>query len=178
MRTLVNVFAVMLLSISYAHASNFYTDAGVMVNLVEVGEEDKYYPVTVRAKAGYLIVPAVSLEAHIGAGVYEDKDKDKNLSYKLRNVSGLFLRYGTGAHRHFRAFISAGYSYTTLETDAGAGTIVDHYKGFSYSIGLEENLKTFKDVSFTLEYTNYFDSSDDELTISGLNLGFRAALPF
>lgn len=158
---------------SIAYSSDFYTDAGVTANDIDI-KGTVYRPFTVRAKLGYILAPEYSIETHIATHVKKD-EKDAR-QYQVRNLTGLFLRYGTPAKRKFRAYLAGGYTYVNLEiTDASGNYFEDHH-GFSYAIGLEENLKTFKDVSFTLEYARYLQDNSEDFTLSGVSLGFRAAL--
>lgn len=154
------------------HASDFYTDAGITANIIEVAET-KYKPVTVRAKVGYLLTPKVSVETHISTHVYEDEKEGQR--YEVRNLNSLFLRYGTEVKRRFRAYLLAGYTYVNLDITNSSGNFFQEHKDFSYAFGLEENLKTFRDVSFTLEYARYIDDDENKFIMSGISMGFRAA---
>jgi hypothetical protein len=170
----VGVFAMCSLTFtSKVQASDFYTDAGLTANIIKV-HETTYRPVTARAKLGYIIAPQYSIETHIATNVY--KDEKEAQQYKVRNVTSLFLRYGTPAHRKFRAFMAAGYSYATLDITNASGNFYEDHKGFSYAFGFEENLDTFKNISFTLEYAGYIDDNSAKFSLSGISAGFRAPL--
>ena len=157
-----------------AQASDFYTDAGLTYNILEIGELE-YNPLTVRAKAGYVVIPEIAIEAQIGTNVYRDEVEDQR--YEVRNLAGLFLRYGTPVFRRFRAYLAAGYTYVNLDITNALGNRFEEHKDYSWAVGLEENLKTFKDVSFTLEYARYIDEGQeqDKFILSGISMGFRAA---
>jgi hypothetical protein len=160
---------------SVAHAADFYTDAAAMVNIIEVGEE-QFTPASVRAKVGYTFAPRWSVEAHVGTNVYGDEEEQ--IEYEVRNISGLFVRYGTPADRRIRLYLSAGYSYAHLEITGPTGNRFEEYDDFSYAIGIEETLRSLKDLSVTVEYARYIDSSEDDIAISGATLGVRAAIKF
>lgn len=155
------------------NASDFYTDVGLTANLIEVNETT-FRPVTARAKLGYIIAPQYSIEAHIATHAYKDEQEEQR--YEVRNLSSLFLRYGSPAQRKFRGYIAAGYSYATLEITDASGNFFEDHKGFSYAVGLEENLDTFKNISFTLEYAGYVDDDREKFSLSGISAGFRAPL--
>jgi hypothetical protein len=157
-------------------AADFYTDAAVMANFIELGETTEYRPWTVRAKVGYLIDPRWAVEAHLATGVYKDEMDDQK--YGIRNLSGIFVRYGTASYRHFRAYLSAGYAYANLDITDATGNRYEEFNDYAFAVGLEENLETFKNVSFTIEYVRYIDSSEDDIVISGITMGFRAPIRF
>ena len=156
-----------------AQASDFYTDAGLTVNNIKV-DETTFRPVTARAKVGYLLASQYSIETHIATHVYPSEKDD--IEYEVRNLSSLFLRYGSPAHYKFRAYILAGYSYATLKISDTSGSSYKDYKGFSYAFGLEENLRIFKNISFTLEYAGYIDDDSEHFSMAGISVGFRAPL--
>jgi hypothetical protein len=162
-----------LMVIPMVNASDFYTDAGLTANIIKV-DETTYRPVTARAKLGYIIVPRYAIEAHIATHAYKDEKEDQR--YEVRNLSSVLLRWGTPAQRKFRAYLAAGYSYATLEITNASGNFFQDHKGFSYAVGLEENLDTWKNISFTLEYASYIDDSSAKFSMSGISAGFRASL--
>jgi len=94
----------------------------------------------------------------------------------VRNLTSLFLRYGSPIYRKFRGYLAAGYSYATLDITDASGNYFQDHKGFSYAISLEENLHTFKNISFTLEYAGYIDDDTENFTMSGISAGFRASI--
>jgi hypothetical protein len=154
-------------------ASDFYTDAGLTANIIKV-DETTFRPVTARAKLGYVIAPRYAIETHIATHVYKDEKEDQR--YEVRNLTSVFLRYGTPAQRKFRAYLAAGYSYATLEITNARGNYFEDHKGFSYAIGFEENLDTWKNISFTLEYAGYIDDDSAKFSMAGISAGFRASL--
>ena len=158
---------------SVSQASDFYTDAGVTANAIDVGKVT-YRPVTLRAKLGYIIAPYYSIETHIATHVHKDEKEDQQ--YKVRNLTSLFIRYGTPIERKFRVYLAAGYSYANLDITNSSGNFFEDHKGFSYSVGVEENLKTFKKLSFTLEYSRYIDDKANKFVMSGVTAGIRAAI--
>lgn len=172
MRCVICITACLLFT-PMVQASDFYTDVGVTANIIKV-DKITYRPVTVRAKLGYIIAPQYSVETHIATHVYQDEKQDQR--YEVRNLTSLFLRYGTPAQRKLRAYLSVGYSYVTLDITNPSGNFFENHKGFSYAIGLEENLKTFKNISFTLEYVGYIDENSEKFSLSGISAGFRAPL--
>jgi hypothetical protein len=161
------------LFVSSSQASDFYTDAGLTANIIKI-DQTTFRPVTVRAKVGYVIAPRYAVETHIATNVYRDEKEDQR--YEVRNLAGLFLRYGSPVHRKFRAYLAAGYSYVTFDITDASGNYFKDRKGFSYAIGLEENLDIFKNISFTLEYAGYLDDDEDKFTMSGISAGFRASI--
>lgn len=154
-------------------ASDFYTDAGITANAIDVGAVT-YRPYTLRAKLGYFIAPYYSVETHIATHVY--KSEKENQQYKVRNLTGLFLRYGTPMTSKFRIYLAAGYTYTTLDITNARGNYFENHKGFSYSVGVEENLKWYKPLSVSLEYSNYIDDKSKNFVMTGVTVGIRAAL--
>jgi len=158
---------------SAALASDFYTDAGLTANIIKV-DQTTFRPITARAKVGYILAPRYAIETHIATNVYKDEKEDQ--SYKVRNLSSLFLRYGSPVNRKFRAYFAAGYSYVTLDITDTSGNYYQDHKGFSYAVGFEENLDTFKNISFTLEYAGYVDDDTAKFSISGISAGFRASI--
>lgn len=162
-----------LLSASVSQASDFYTDAGLTANIIKV-DQTTFRPVTVRAKVGYVIAPRYAVETHIATHVYKDEKDDRR--YEVRNLTSLFLRYGSPVNRRFRAYFAAGYSYATLDITDASGNYFQDHQGFSYAVGFEENLRTFKNISFTLEYAGYIDDDAEKFTMSGISAGFRASI--
>ena len=158
---------------SVAQASDFYTDAGLTYNILKV-DQTSYHPITARAKLGYVISSRYAIETHIATNVYKDEKDDQ--SYEVRNLTSLFLRYGSPVNRMFRAYLLGGYSYATLDISNASGSYIKDRQGFSYAFGLEENLKIFKNISFTMEYTGYIDDKNEKFTMSGISAGFRAAI--
>jgi len=156
-----------------SYASDFYSDAGVTANAIDVGQVT-YRPVTLRAKLGYNFAQYYSIETHIATHVH--KSEKENQQYKVRNLTSLFLRYGTPINRKFRAYLAAGYTYVNLDITNASGNFFEDHQGFSYSVGLEENLKSFKELSFTLEYSSYVDDKSNNFVMSGVSAGIRAAI--
>lgn len=156
-----------------SQASDFYTDAGITANAIDVGQVI-YRPVTLRAKLGYILAPYYSIETRFATHVY--KSDKENQQYKVRNLSGVFLRYGSPISRKFRVYLAAGYSYVTLDITNAKGNYFEDHQGFSYSIGLEENLKSYKELSFTLEYSSYIDDKAKNFVMTGITAGIRAAI--
>lgn len=161
------------LMVSVSLASDFYTDAGVTANIIKV-DQTTFRPVTVRAKVGYVIAPRYAVETHFATHVYKDEKEDRR--YEVRNLTSLFLRYGSPVTRKFRAYLAAGYSYVTLDITDASGNYFQDHKGFSYAVGFEEKLDTFKNISFTLEYAGYIDDDTEKFTMSGISAGFRASI--
>lgn len=156
-----------------SQASDFYTDAGLTSNIIKI-DQTTFRPVTARAKVGYVIAPRYAVEANFATNVYRDEKED--VRYEVRNLTSLFLRWGSPVHRKFRGYLAAGYSYVTFDITDSSGNYFKDRKGFSYAIGLEENLDTFKNISFTLEYAGYIDDDAEKFTMSGISAGFRAAI--
>ena len=167
------LIAACMSSVSMSQASDFYTDAGVTANIIKV-DQTTYRPFTVRAKLGYVIAPRYAVETHIATHAYKDEKDDSR--YEVRNLTSLFLRYGSPVDRKFRAYLAAGYSYATLEITDPTGNYFQDHKGFSYAVGFEEKLDTFKNISFTLEYAGYIDDDSAKFTLSGISAGFRASI--
>ena len=161
------------LFVSGSQASDFYSDAGMTVNLIKI-DQTTFRPVSARAKVGYIIAPRYSVETHIATNVY--RDEKENVRYEVRNLTSLFLRYGSPIYRKFRGYLAAGYSYATLDITDASGNYFQDHKGFSYAISLEENLHTFKNISFTLEYAGYIDDNSKKFSMSGISAGFRASI--
>ena len=158
---------------SQSHASDFYSDAGVTANAIDVGKLT-YRPFTLRAKLGYNLAPYYAIEARVATHVH--KSEVENQQYKVRNLTGLFLRYGTPIERRFRGYLAVGYSYAALDITNMSGNYLEYHKGLSYSVGLEENLKSYKSLSFTLEYTRFIDDKSKNFVLSGVTAGIRAAI--
>jgi hypothetical protein len=156
-----------------SQASDFYTDAGLTANIIKV-DQTTFRPVTARAKVGYVIAPRYAVETQIATNIHEDEQEDQR--YGVRNLTSLFLRYGSPVNRKFRAYLAAGYSYLTLDITDASGNYFQDHKGFSYAVGFEENLDTFKNISFTLEYAGYIDDNTEKFTASGISAGFRASI--
>lgn len=166
-------FAGCAMFVSNLQASDFYTDAGLTANIIKI-DETTYRPLTARAKVGYVLAPRYAVETHIATNVRGDEQED--VRYEVKNLTSLFLRWGSPVHRKFRGYLAVGYSYVTFDITDASGNYFKDRKGFSYAIGLEENLDTFKNISFTLEYAGYLDDDSEKFTMSGISAGFRAAI--
>ena len=66
-----------------SQASDFYTDAGITANAIDVGQVI-YRPVTLRAKLGYILAPYYSIETRFATHVYKsDKENQPTVGEML-----------------------------------------------------------------------------------------------
>jgi len=147
-----------------------YTEAGITANTVDTGK-DKYRPLTVSAKLAYVLSPNFSIETNIATNVHKSEKEAQQL--KLRNLTGLYLRYGSPLiDKDYTAYLSAGYSYATLDiTDARGNYFKDH-KGFTFALGLEKKIPSQK-IKLVLEYFRFTDDKTKDFVISGFTIGVR-----
>lgn len=122
-----------------AENSAFLELAGNLV-LQSVGEQD-FKLGTTELRAGGYVHNLVALEAFVSQGVIEDDDN--NLTQKASLGYGAGLRFESPSRKGTKAFIVLGYSSHELELsreDTGQNLTKERFEGFSYGVGLEEQL--------------------------------------
>jgi len=72
-----------------------------------------------------------------------------------------------------------GYVDFTLEQEEngllGQRTVTQSFDGVRFSLGIQQQLQTFRGLIVGLEYRNYF--SDSGIIVDGLSIGLRYELP-
>jgi len=161
------------LAASTCQASNYYTEAGITANTVDTGTA-KYRPLTASAKLSYALSPNYSIDANFATNIHKAEKDNEQL--KLRNLTGLYLRYASPLlDKGVQAYVSAGYSYVTLDiTDATAGNYFEDHKGPTFSLGLEKKLTN--KIKFILEYIRFTDDKSRKFVISGITAGVRTMM--
>ena len=128
---------------------------------------------------GYQINPYFAVEGRAGIGVGDDDDDDSivvdvsgtptpfsaSVDAEIESYFGVFGRVGMPAGEVFYPYIQVGYGSLKLDSAGADGTDED----FAYGIGA--NFKFTETMSGNLEYMNYYDDDDEE--ISGFSLGLR-----
>jgi hypothetical protein len=113
----------------------------------------------IQLKYGIQIDKKMNVEARIGFGINENEDRD---NLKLEHFFGGYLSYHLKPGQKYDPYAIVGFTRGKLETDSFSTFDSD----LSYGLGI--NMKLIKQVTFNIEWINYYDKS---LDLNAINFG-------
>ena len=134
-------------------------------------DEAEFNPSVIRLRAGIFLFENIAIELQIGKGAQSDSPFH-SLDIEIDQLQAIYGRLQSPAPRGFRVYFQAGYTHTQLlriETDSGR-EIKNNFKGLSYSIGIEEQLKFYKPLYIYLEANSVLN---DDIDLRSANAGIR-----
>lgn len=123
---------------------------------------------------GYQINPYFAIEGRIGIGVGEGEDDvtvgntTVEVAVELENYYGIFARLGASVQN--RAYPYAMLGYGKIGTAVNGATIGD-IDDYAYGVGV--NFGFTEQLSGKVEWMNYYDEEDAEITGFSLGLQYR-----
>lgn len=135
-----------------------------------------YTPTTMRARIGLTLfpdmVPAISLESHVGFSVADDTQKisGSDVTVKLTTYLGLYARGDFHLGKSASVYLLLGAASAQLSGPFGtvSGLPNDDTES-SYSYGLGASYKLPWKMKLYLEYDNFIDGNS--FSVSGIGLG-------
>lgn len=153
-------------------ADRFYVEADAMraeINSGRAGYEGKFNPYVGKFKAGLYVRKQIALELQYAM---KGSDDDSGSHLELKNLYGGYLRLDSEVHNRVRIFLLGGYSKINLGITGPQSTVDDSKgDGFSWGIGIEDQVVRLRSTYFTVEYMKYYKK--DGFNISGISAGFR-----
>ena len=135
-----------------------------------------YSPKTVGARVGLTIfpdmVPAISLESHMGVGVGDDTQaiNGSNVKVRLATYLGIYVRGDFNLMQKGSLYLLLGAASAQLSGPFGSNNALpndDTDSGYSYGVGASYTLPW--DLKLYLEYTQLVDGNS--FRVSGIGLG-------
>ena len=112
----------------------------------------------------------MAVEAHYASSIADDKVNGLKLA--VSENKAVYARYQSpDTFSGMVMYFLAGYAWTTIETTGTFAIPEQDFESFSWGIGLEERVRTLRDMSYTFQYSRYYDH--DGLTVEGYSLGVR-----
>ncbi len=126
-------------------------------------------PTALIGRLGYGITDNVAIEGRLGFGLSDDEIGNSGVDGKVDQIAGV---YGIGhlpLAEQFSLYALAGFTYGELSVSAPGVpvSVSDDDTDFSYGVGAQFDLT--RSVAGYVEWAQYFDESDYEVT--GLTVG-------
>ena len=149
-------------------AERFYGELDYMRTEVQMGGA-KFKPYVPKARVGVYLMNKVALE---GQYIFSGEADDSGSTLKIDNMYGGYLRLESNLHNRARIYLLGGYTETELSVTGNLESLEGQKDGgFSWGIGVEDQIVRMRNTFFTLDYMRYYDK--DGYKISGISLGFR-----
>lgn len=155
---------------SAAFAQNYYVGGNfAAIEYSEDGIDDDADLTALYGRVGTKFNDYLSAEIRAGFGVGDD---DVNalgfdVDVELENFYGVYVRGGLPTGSIAYPYVIAGYTRGEVEVSVLGFSNSESESDISYGIGLDLNIN--ERVTLNIEYINYLDKSEAE--ISGLNVG-------
>ena len=94
-------------------------------------------------------------------------DSFLGVDVELDSVVGAYVRVG-GDFEGVLPYLLLGFARTEVTASAGGLSASDDESDFSYGIGLD--VGSAENLSFNIEYMNYYDDSDGDITAIGVGI--------
>jgi opacity protein-like surface antigen len=158
---------------------NAYVGMDVTMATLDISNAT-FAPTTLRGRLGLTIlpemVPAISLESHLGFGVTDDTQtiQGADVTLKLATYLGFYVRGDFKVMEDATAYLLLGMASAQLSGPLGSGGLPndDTEAGYSYGVGATYQLPW--DLKAYLEYASIVDG--DNFTVTGIGLGVTRAL--
>lgn len=150
------------------HAA-YYSDVAVEYLNVKA-DGNKLHPWNGRIKLGMPLSRELAVEAHYASTIQDDEIN--GLKLEVSENMAAYARYQSpDSFSGMVMYLIAGYAWTTIETSGAYAIPEQDFESFSWGIGIEERAQTARNMSYSFQYTRYYDN--DGLTLEGLSLGLR-----
>ena len=152
--------------------SDFYFESSVMKMRVEIENQDqRYQPLLLRAKSGYMMTFNSAVELQIG-GTVEPDDYNSNGEISAHLVA-INFRFGAPKTASAGMYFSTGISTTRIAVEQGSFEDYEDSNNLSIGFGLEERIFNLKNTKVTLEVTKFYAENDEDPELAAASLGFR-----
>ena len=120
-------------------------------------------------KAGYNFNENFAIEGRALIGIGDDSFG--GIDFELDSLFGGYLRAGVPVSEGFYPYAVAGYARTDVSGSAGGASASADDSDFSYGVGV--NVDITETLDLNLEYMNYYDDDDSDITAFSLGVEGR-----
>lgn len=143
-----------------------YIGVGLLDANVEFdGTSSDAEPTALFARGGYQFNDYLAAEARLGTGI--DEDEIRGVEIDIDNFLGIYAKVGMPTTVGFYPYVIAGFTSTEVEASYRGSSETEDETDVSLGLGVEYQFD--RNFSLGLEYMQYVDGDDYEL--SGLSIG-------
>jgi outer membrane protein with beta-barrel domain len=171
MRRLISI--VLLAFSAQASSMDFYAEFAANAVLQKV-DDTRFDLASTEVRGGAYVMPQIGLELFAGAGVVDDSKYD--LTQSITQSYGIATRFESPMVDGTKAFILLGYAATelNLENDQGPAPGKEFFEGFSYGVGLEQQLFNKRsDWYLNGRWQSYYSSGDIDISVFGVGVRYQ-----
>lgn len=136
-------------------------------------DEQRFTLAETELRAGVYLVDLIAAELFAGTGVMADADK--GIEQSINSLYGAGLRFESPNRNGTKAFILLGYSATELELtrdNSGETLARETFEGFSYGIGLEQQLNDNWPLYLNARLQRHYSAGDIDIDAVGVALRY------
>ncbi|MGK0440718.1 MAG: hypothetical protein ACJA0N_000513 [Pseudohongiellaceae bacterium] len=153
-----------------ASADNFYSELSVLYTTTKF-DGLSFSQTAAQARGGMYILPQIGIEIYASKGI--DDDSNAGLTTEFDYNTGIDIRLETPEQKRAKLFVTLGYSQTAISMSKQDSDFPgkETFRSPSVGIGYEVRAGRDNNISILGKYTYFYD--DDEIRISGFNLGAK-----